>query len=71
MSCIFVNVMFLPGSLLTGEKLVEKALATAAELHAFASTCKRPPECHDAFTNTDPGELVLEKKVNRAIHLFL
>ncbi|XP_030005045.1 ciliogenesis and planar polarity effector 1 [Sphaeramia orbicularis] len=43
------------GSLVTGQTLVEKAMSTAAELHAFASTCKRPPECHDAFTNTDPA----------------
>eukprot|EP00064_Thunnus_orientalis_P007705 superscaffoldBa00000871_g7727 len=41
-------------SLLTGQRLLDKAVSTAAELHAFASTCKRPPECHDAFTNTDP-----------------
>uniref|UniRef100_A0A7N8WQ10 Ciliogenesis and planar polarity effector 1 n=1 Tax=Mastacembelus armatus TaxID=205130 RepID=A0A7N8WQ10_9TELE len=34
--------------------LLDKAMSTSAELHAFASTCKRPPECHDAFTNTDP-----------------
>ncbi|XP_040914910.1 ciliogenesis and planar polarity effector 1 [Toxotes jaculatrix] len=42
-------------SLLTGERLLDKAMSTSAELHAFASTCKRPPECHDAFTNTDPA----------------
>ncbi|XP_022617819.1 protein JBTS17 [Seriola dumerili] len=41
-------------SLLTGQRLLDKAMSTSAELHAFASTCKRPPECHDAFTNTDP-----------------
>ncbi|XP_071321560.1 ciliogenesis and planar polarity effector 1 [Trachinotus anak] len=41
-------------SLLTGQRLMDKAMSTSAELHAFASTCKRPPECHDAFTNTDP-----------------
>ncbi|KAM9841669.1 LOW QUALITY PROTEIN: ciliogenesis and planar polarity effector 1 [Aulostomus maculatus] len=43
-------------SSLTGQRLLDKAMSTAAELHAFASTCKRPPECHDAFTNTDPAQ---------------
>ncbi|XP_074546537.1 ciliogenesis and planar polarity effector 1 isoform X2 [Halichoeres trimaculatus] len=42
-------------SLLTGQRLLDRAMCTAAELHAFASTCKRPPECHDAFTNTEPA----------------
>ncbi|XP_024236537.1 ciliogenesis and planar polarity effector 1 isoform X3 [Oncorhynchus tshawytscha] len=42
-------------SVLTGQGLVDKALSTAAELHAFASTHKRPPESHDACTNTDPA----------------
>ncbi|XP_040012827.1 ciliogenesis and planar polarity effector 1 [Xiphias gladius] len=42
-------------SLLTGQRLLDKAMSTSAELHAFASTFKRPPECHDAFTNTDPA----------------
>jgi hypothetical protein len=42
-------------SMLTGQGLVDKALSTAAELHAFASTHKRPPESHDACTNTDPA----------------
>ncbi|KAG7224027.1 hypothetical protein INR49_015284 [Caranx melampygus] len=41
-------------SSLTGQRLLDKAMATSAELHAYASSCKRPPECHDAFTNTDP-----------------
>ncbi|XP_037609215.1 ciliogenesis and planar polarity effector 1 isoform X4 [Sebastes umbrosus] len=41
--------------LLTGQRLLDKAESTSAELHAFASTRKRPPECHDAFTNTDPA----------------
>ncbi|KAM6986487.1 ciliogenesis and planar polarity effector 1 [Aplochiton taeniatus] len=41
-------------SLLTGQRLLDKAMATSAELHAFASTHKRPPESHDACTNTDP-----------------
>ncbi|XP_008284693.1 uncharacterized protein C5orf42 [Stegastes partitus] len=43
--------------LLTGQRLLDKVMSTSAELHAFASTCKRPPECHDAFTNTDPASL--------------
>nr|XP_040053253.1 ciliogenesis and planar polarity effector 1 isoform X3 [Gasterosteus aculeatus aculeatus] len=42
-------------SLLTGQRLLDQATSTSAELHAFASTCKRPPECQDAFTNTDPA----------------
>ncbi|XP_034403492.1 ciliogenesis and planar polarity effector 1 [Cyclopterus lumpus] len=42
-------------SLLTGQRLLDRSISTSAELHAFASTCKRPPECHDAFTNTDPA----------------
>ncbi|XP_034751796.1 ciliogenesis and planar polarity effector 1 isoform X2 [Etheostoma cragini] len=42
-------------SLLTGQRLLDRAVSTSAELHAFASTCKRPPECRDAFTNTDPA----------------
>lgn len=59
--CCFSNLLKVPGSFdssLTGQRLLDKAMSTSAELHAFASTCKRPPECHDAFTNTDPGELV-------------
>ncbi|KAJ7987160.1 hypothetical protein DPEC_G00335870 [Dallia pectoralis] len=40
-------------SMLTGQVLVDRALSTAAELHAFAATHKRPPESHDACTNTD------------------
>ncbi|KAM4634088.1 ciliogenesis and planar polarity effector 1 [Polymixia lowei] len=42
-------------SLLTGQRLLDKAMSTAAELHAFASTQKRPPQSHDACTNTDPA----------------
>ncbi|XP_037341338.2 ciliogenesis and planar polarity effector 1 [Pungitius pungitius] len=42
-------------SLLTGQRLLDRATSTSAELHAFASMCKRPPECQDAFTNTDPA----------------
>ncbi|XP_017266224.1 ciliogenesis and planar polarity effector 1 isoform X3 [Kryptolebias marmoratus] len=41
--------------LLTGQRLLDKVFSTSAELHAFASTSKRPPESHDAFTNTDPA----------------
>ncbi|PWA26913.1 hypothetical protein CCH79_00000898 [Gambusia affinis] len=41
--------------LLTGQRLLDKVFSTSAELHAFASTSKRPPECHDAFTNTEPA----------------
>ncbi|XP_072309627.1 ciliogenesis and planar polarity effector 1 [Eucyclogobius newberryi] len=56
------------GPLLRGEDLLEKAFATAAELHAFASTCRRPPECHDAFTNTEPDRsLHVDKAVSTDI----
>ncbi|KAM4720370.1 ciliogenesis and planar polarity effector 1 isoform 2-T3 [Anableps anableps] len=41
--------------LLTGQRLLDKVFSTSAELHAFASTNKRPPTCHDAFTNTEPA----------------
>ncbi|XP_053708695.1 ciliogenesis and planar polarity effector 1 isoform X1 [Synchiropus splendidus] len=47
----FQYVSFDPS--LTGQRLLDAAASTAAELHAFASTYKNPPECHDAFTNTD------------------
>ncbi|KAJ8286784.1 hypothetical protein GJAV_G00043250 [Gymnothorax javanicus] len=40
-------------SMLSGQDVVSRALSTAAELHAFASTHKRPPVLHDASTNTD------------------
>nr|XP_020474269.1 protein JBTS17 isoform X2 [Monopterus albus] len=40
-------------SLMNGQRLLAKAISTSAELHAFASTCKKPPEYHDASTNTD------------------
>ncbi|XP_053501766.1 ciliogenesis and planar polarity effector 1 isoform X4 [Ictalurus furcatus] len=42
-------------SMLTGQRLLAEAQATSAELHAFAATCKRPPEIQDACTNTDPA----------------
>ncbi|KAM8829024.1 ciliogenesis and planar polarity effector 1 [Spinachia spinachia] len=53
-------------SLLTGGRLLDRATSTSAELHAFASTCKRPPECQDAFTNTDPARppTLVEKAVS-------
>ncbi|XP_067290218.1 ciliogenesis and planar polarity effector 1 isoform X2 [Pseudorasbora parva] len=38
---------------LSGQPLLNKAYVTSAELHAFASTQKRPPEIQDACTNTD------------------
>ncbi|XP_013859180.1 uncharacterized protein C5orf42 isoform X2 [Austrofundulus limnaeus] len=43
--------------LLTGQRLLGRVFSTSAELHAFASTSKRPPERHDAFTNTDSASL--------------
>lgn len=60
---ILTAAMLSPGSadsLLTGARLLQKAASTSAELHAFASTCKNPPDCHDAFTNTDPSQFVSE-----------
>ncbi|XP_051268723.1 ciliogenesis and planar polarity effector 1 isoform X1 [Dicentrarchus labrax] len=56
-------------SLLTGQRLLDKAMSTSAELHAFASTCKRPPECHDAFTNTDPAcpSTLVDKAVSASV----
>ncbi|XP_056875211.1 ciliogenesis and planar polarity effector 1 isoform X3 [Takifugu flavidus] len=53
-------------SLLTGQMLLDKAMSTSAELHAFASTCKNPPECHDAFTNTEPARspVLVDKAVS-------
>ncbi|XP_056117384.1 ciliogenesis and planar polarity effector 1 [Rhinichthys klamathensis goyatoka] len=38
---------------LSGLALLDQAYVTSAELHAFASTQKRPPEIQDACTNTD------------------
>ncbi|XP_076614742.1 ciliogenesis and planar polarity effector 1 [Chaetodon auriga] len=65
-------IPFVPGSfdsLLSGQKLLDKAMSTSAELHAFASTCKRPPECHDAFTNTDPAcpPTLVDKAVSASV----
>lgn len=40
---------------LSGQRLLDKAYVTSAELHAFASTQKRPPESQDACTNTEAG----------------
>ncbi|XP_065120529.1 ciliogenesis and planar polarity effector 1 isoform X4 [Paramisgurnus dabryanus] len=40
---------------LTGQMLLDKMYSTSAELHAFASMQKRPPEIQDACTNTEPG----------------
>ncbi|XP_078126837.1 ciliogenesis and planar polarity effector 1 isoform X7 [Sander vitreus] len=58
-------------SLLTGQTLLDRAVSTSAELHAFASTCKRPPECHDAFTNTDPAcpPTLVDKAVSASVTL--
>ncbi|XP_054613801.1 ciliogenesis and planar polarity effector 1 isoform X2 [Dunckerocampus dactyliophorus] len=50
----------------TGRILLDRARSTSAELHAFASTCKRPPECLDAFTNTEPkgSPMLVDKAVS-------
>ncbi|XP_077479688.1 ciliogenesis and planar polarity effector 1 [Stigmatopora argus] len=50
---------------LTGRMLLDKVRVTSAELHAFASTFKNPPECFDAFTNTEPkcSPILLDKAV--------
>ncbi|KAM9820132.1 LOW QUALITY PROTEIN: ciliogenesis and planar polarity effector 1 [Neosynchiropus ocellatus] len=50
----FQHVTFDPS--LTGQRLLDAAASTAAELHAFASSYKNPPECHDAYTNTDQAD---------------
>ncbi|XP_017567420.2 ciliogenesis and planar polarity effector 1 isoform X1 [Pygocentrus nattereri] len=42
-------------SMLSGQRLLDEAYSTSAELHAFAATQKRPPEIQDACTNTDPA----------------
>ncbi|XP_033503413.2 ciliogenesis and planar polarity effector 1 isoform X1 [Epinephelus lanceolatus] len=56
-------------SLLTGQRLLDRAVSTSAELHAFASTHKRPPECQDAFTNTDPAcpPALVDKAVSASV----
>ncbi|XP_029300430.1 LOW QUALITY PROTEIN: ciliogenesis and planar polarity effector 1 [Cottoperca gobio] len=56
-------------SVLTGQRLLDRAESTSAELHAFASTCKRPPECQDAFTNTDPAfpPTLVDKAVSASV----
>ncbi|KAG8010705.1 hypothetical protein GBF38_009878 [Nibea albiflora] len=56
-------------SLLTGQRLLDKAMSTSAELHAFASTSKRPPERLDAFTNTDPAcpPTLVDKAVSASV----
>ncbi|XP_066507194.1 ciliogenesis and planar polarity effector 1 isoform X2 [Hoplias malabaricus] len=41
-------------SMLSGHRLLSEAYSTSAELHAFASSQKRPPKIQDACTNTDP-----------------
>ncbi|XP_077398572.1 ciliogenesis and planar polarity effector 1 isoform X2 [Vanacampus margaritifer] len=53
-------------SALAGRTLLDKSRATSAELHAFASTCKSPPECLDAFTNTEPKSfpMLVDKAVS-------
>ncbi|XP_077593889.1 ciliogenesis and planar polarity effector 1 [Stigmatopora nigra] len=50
---------------LTGRMLLDKMRVTSAELHAFASTSKNPPECFDAYTNTEPkcSPILLDKAV--------
>ncbi|XP_067255037.1 ciliogenesis and planar polarity effector 1 isoform X2 [Chanodichthys erythropterus] len=42
---------------LSGQPLLDQVYVTSAELHAFASTQKRPPEIQDACTNTDAEPL--------------
>ncbi|XP_041666961.1 ciliogenesis and planar polarity effector 1 isoform X2 [Cheilinus undulatus] len=55
-----------PDYMLTGQRLLDRAMSTSAELHAFASTCKRPPECYDASTNTEPA--VLDEEVPASVN---
>ncbi|KAL1267181.1 hypothetical protein QQF64_002856, partial [Cirrhinus molitorella] len=51
---------------LSGQRLLDKAWVTSAELHAFASTQKRPPEIQDACTNTEaePSHSITDKDVS-------
>ncbi|XP_058644711.1 ciliogenesis and planar polarity effector 1-like [Onychostoma macrolepis] len=51
---------------LSGQRLLEKAYVTSAELHAFASTQKTPPGIQDACTNTEaePSRSVTDKAVS-------
>ncbi|XP_021334904.2 ciliogenesis and planar polarity effector 1 isoform X3 [Danio rerio] len=51
---------------LSGLPLLDKAYVTSAELHAFASTQKRPAEIQDASTNTeaDPPRSITDKAVS-------
>ncbi|XP_051907353.1 ciliogenesis and planar polarity effector 1 isoform X1 [Hippocampus zosterae] len=53
-------------SVSNGRTLLDRTRTTSAELHAFASTCKRPPECLDAFTNTEPkySPMLVDKAVS-------
>ncbi|KAG7498681.1 cilioproteinsis and planar polarity effector 1 isoform X1 [Solea senegalensis] len=56
-------------SVLSDQKLLDKPLPTSAELHAFAATCKKPPESQDAFTNTDSGcpPTLVDKSVSTSV----
>ncbi|XP_034047925.1 ciliogenesis and planar polarity effector 1 isoform X2 [Thalassophryne amazonica] len=38
----------------TRHRLSHRDVVSTAELFAFAATCKRPAQCHDAYTNTNP-----------------
>uniref|UniRef100_A0A672MKC4 Uncharacterized protein n=1 Tax=Sinocyclocheilus grahami TaxID=75366 RepID=A0A672MKC4_SINGR len=49
---------------LSGQRLLDKACVTSAELHAFASTQKRAPEIQDACTNTEPSRPVTDEAVS-------
>ncbi|XP_056323405.1 ciliogenesis and planar polarity effector 1 [Danio aesculapii] len=51
---------------LSGQPLLDKAYVTSAELHAFASTQKRPAEIQDASTNTeaDPPRSIKDKAIS-------
>ncbi|XP_063067977.1 ciliogenesis and planar polarity effector 1 [Engraulis encrasicolus] len=53
-------------SMLTGQRLLAASYATTAELHAYASTQKRPPELQDAGTNTDTAPPLLTDKSTSA-----
>uniref|UniRef100_A0A9J7YV52 Ciliogenesis and planar polarity effector 1-like n=1 Tax=Cyprinus carpio carpio TaxID=630221 RepID=A0A9J7YV52_CYPCA len=51
---------------LSGQRLLDRAWVTSAELHAFASTQKRAPEIQDACTNTEaePSRLFTDEAVS-------
>ncbi|XP_036384605.1 ciliogenesis and planar polarity effector 1 [Megalops cyprinoides] len=60
-------------SMLTGQSLITNALSTVAELHAFASSQKKPPEIKDMCTNTEsaPPPSLADKAVSAQLPVAL